>query len=209
MHTPTRPEDRVAELEDALKEKERRLQQVNADLDRANDLVERQNEHVQDCHDVIEAWKEAFDMRPIDRGGWTWATWVAACEEYHDKYVDLARKWNRNVADFNAAIKRPRNVGRPLAASEVQQQIVLKLRRASKSLRSIAEETSLGLNTVRTIVDQHDQRDRMKHLERIRRDMGEERTWQPRKRTRDGLPRRINALQYQSDELRKEAKGLK
>jgi hypothetical protein len=140
MHTPTRPEDRVAELEDALKEKERRLQQVNADLDRANDLVERQNEHVQDCHDVIEAWKEAFDMRPIDRGGWTWATWVAACEEYHDKYVDLARKWNRNVADFNAAIKRPRNVGRPLAASEAQQQIVLKLRRASKSLRSIAEE---------------------------------------------------------------------
>ena len=65
------PGDRIAELEDALKERERRLQQVKADLDRANDLVERQNEHVQDCRDVIEAWKEAFDMRPINNGGWT------------------------------------------------------------------------------------------------------------------------------------------
>ncbi len=204
------PEDRIAELEDALKEKERRLQQVKADLDRANDLVERQNEHVQDCHEVIEAWKEAFDMRPTDSGGWTWAPWGAACEEYHDRYVELARKWNRNVADFNAMVRR-RNVGRPLAASDAQRENVLKLRKAGKSLRSIAEETSLGLNTIRTIVDQRDRRDRtsVKHLERLRRDMGEERTWLSRKRTRDGLPRRINALQRQSDELRKEAKGLK
>jgi hypothetical protein len=64
---------------------------------------------------------------------------------------------------------------------------------------------------VRTIVDQRDRRDRasIKHLERIRRDMGEERTWQSRKRTRHGLPRRIAALKQQGDELRKEAKGLK
>ena len=100
---------------------------------------------------------------------------------------------------------------RPLAASDAQRQTVLKLRKAGQSLRAIAEETSLGLNTVRTIVDQRDQRDRttIKHMERIRRDMGEERTWLSRKRTRDGLPRRINALQQQSTELQKEAKGLK
>ena len=103
---------------------------------------------------------------------------------------------------------RRRNVGRPLAASDAQRQTVLKLRKAGQSLRAIAEETSLGLNTVRTIVDQRD-RTTIKHMERIRRDMGEERTWLSRKRTRDGLPRRINALQQQSTELQKEAKGLK
>jgi hypothetical protein len=44
-------------------------------------------------------------------------------------------------------------VGRPLAASEAQIVQVLKLRDAGASLRGIAEEMSLGLNTVRTIVD--------------------------------------------------------
>jgi hypothetical protein len=104
MHTLMTPEDRIAELEDALKLKDRRLREVKADLDNANNIIERQNEHVEDCRNVIEAWKEAFDMRPTDNGGWTWAPWVDACEEYHDKYVELARKWNRNVADFNAMV---------------------------------------------------------------------------------------------------------
>jgi len=42
------------------------------------------------------------------------------------------------------------------------------------SLRAIAEETNLGLNTIRTIIDQRDQCDRtsVNHLERVRRDMG-------------------------------------
>jgi hypothetical protein len=210
MHTPMTPEDRIAELEDALKEKERRLQQVKVDLDRANDLVERQNEHVQDCHDVIDSWIEAFGMELDERGNWTYAKWLSAGEMWHDKYVTVVQEWNRFVPEYNATVRR-RNVGRPLAASDAQRENVLKLRKAGKSLRAIAEETSLGLNTVRTIVDQRDQCDRtsLKHLERIRRDMGEKRTWQSRKRARDSLPRRINVLQRQSDELRKEAKGLK
>lgn len=35
------------------------------------------------------------------------------------------------------------------------------------------------MNTIRTLIDRRDQRDRtsVKHLERVRRDMGEERTW--------------------------------
>jgi hypothetical protein len=78
------------------------------------------------------------------------------------------------------------------------------------SLRGITDETSLGLNTVRTIVDQRDGRDRtsLKHLERIRLDVGEERAWQSRKRTRKELPRRIDASQKQGTELQQEAKGL-
>jgi hypothetical protein len=212
MHTPMTPEDRIAELEDALKEKERRLQELKADLDKANDLIERQREHVQDSSDLIDSWIEAFDMHLNADGVWEWRASFAEGHEWFGKYAALAKQWNQIVPEYNAVVApRRRNVGRPLAASDAQRQTVLKLRKAGQSLRAIAEETSLGLNTVRTIVDQRDQRDRttIKHMERIRRDMGEERTWLSRKRTRDGLPRRIYALQHQSAELQKEAKGLK
>jgi hypothetical protein len=54
------------------------------------------------------------------------------------KHNELARKWNYKILGGQP-------VGRPLAASEAQ----TALRDAGTSLRDIAEETSLGLNTVR------------------------------------------------------------
>jgi hypothetical protein len=76
---------------------------------------------------------------------------------------------------------------------------------ASRSSSSSARR-GCGLSR-RFRVDQHDGCDRTttKHLERIRRDTGEERTWQSRKRTRHGLPRRIHVLQEEATK----AKGLK
>src|SRR5712671_1250043 len=131
-------------------------------------------------------------MRLNADGVWIWSEAVAAGEGLHDKYNDLVSKWNHFVPIFNAKVHL-RNVGRPLGATDTQRETVIKLRKAGESLRAIAEETSLSLNTVRTIVDQRDRRDRtsIKYLERIRRDKGEmaeERTWQSRKRTRHGLP---------------------
>jgi lambda repressor-like predicted transcriptional regulator len=206
----TTPEDRIAELEDQLKQKERRLQELKADIDKTNDLVERMREHVQDRSDLIDSWIEAFGMELDESGNWTYAKWVSAAETWHDMYADVVRQWNRFVPEYNAKVRR-RNVGRPLDATDAQRETILKLRKRGMSLRAIAEETGRGLNTVRTIVDQCHRRDRtsIKHLERIRRDMGEERTWQSRKRTRHGLPRRIAALKQQGGELLKEAKGLK
>jgi hypothetical protein len=205
------PQHRIAELEEALKEKERRLQELKADLDKANDLAQRQDDHVRVCAETIEALKAAFEMQLREDGVWVWNDTVVAGEKWHDRYIDLVHKWNRNVADFNATMVRRRNVGRPLAATDAQQQTVIRLRTAGKSLRAIAEQTRLGLTTVRTILDQRQRRDRssMKHLERIRQDMVEERTWQSQKRTRRALPGRIDALRRQGDELCKEAKALK
>jgi lambda repressor-like predicted transcriptional regulator len=56
---------------------------------------------------------------------------------------------------------------------------VLNLRKRGLSLRAIAEETGLGLQAGRTIVDQEDERDRTtaKYLRRVGRDMAEERLW--------------------------------
>jgi uncharacterized coiled-coil protein SlyX len=205
------PQHRIAELEDALGEKERRLQELKADLDKASDLVQRQDAHIRDCAETIEAVKAAFEMTLRDDGVWVWNEAVVAGEKWHDRYIDLVHKWNRNVADFNATMVRRRNVGRPLAATDAQRQAVIKLRAAGKSLRAVATQTSLGLTTVRTILDQRERRDRdsMKHFERIRQDTVEERTWQSQKRTRRALPGRIDILRRQGDELRKEAKALK
>src|SRR5260370_29877712 len=106
----TTPEDRIAELEDALKEKERRLQELKGDLDKANNLVERMRDHVQDSSDLIDSWIEAFGMELDESGTWAYAKWVSAGEMWHDKYVTVVQEWNGFVPEYNATVRR-RNVG--------------------------------------------------------------------------------------------------
>ena len=64
---------------------------------------------------------------------------------------------------------------------------------------------------MRTIVDQGERRDRttVKHWERIDPDRHAQAAWRARKRTRDGLPKRLNETLAKGRELVKEAKGLK
>jgi hypothetical protein len=207
------PQDtrRIGELEDVIKDKDRRIAELKAEVDEARELIARQNEAVEDCNNLIDSWIEAFGMQLGDDGKRSFASWVDTANSNYERYVALRRKWNRTVASFNAVMGERRPVGRPLAADEDDRYAVLRLRAAGKSLRAIAEETNLGLQTVRTVVDQHHGCDRttVKRLERIQIDSGEERTWKSRKRTRDALPRRISAVQEAIAEVRKAAKGLK
>jgi hypothetical protein len=74
---------------------------------------------------------------------------------FWDEHWKLVDRWNALDRDWNRIIPLIdglRDVGRPLAASEAQAAYVLKLHRQRKSLRSIADETSLSLRTVRTII---------------------------------------------------------
>jgi lambda repressor-like predicted transcriptional regulator len=50
--------------------------------------------------------------------------------------------------------------GRPIAASDTQQIAVRKMRKAGTSLRKIARDTSLGLQTVRTVLGRPAGKDR-------------------------------------------------
>ena len=143
-----------------------------------------------------------------DDGKWTWDPSIKDYNVYTDKYLALLRDWNRFVSEYNAVVQ-PRPVGRPLEASEAQQVDVLKRRKRGESLQHIADETSLGMQTVRTIIGKANGTDRTtgKHLARIKpEDMA---AWRARKRTRDALPRRLNAHLKDKAELLKEAKGLK
>lgn len=206
---PADADRRIVELEDELKARDRRITELKQELDEQRDLVHRMSEHVCECSDQTEAWIAAFDMVLDDKGDWVWSNAFVEGYEWLQKYVELTRKWNKFVPEYNAVI-RPRNVGRPLDASEAQQREVLKLHKSGMSLRSIAEETNLGFRTVRTIVDRDDGRDRttVKHLQRIDPDRAAAASWLARKRTRDALPKRIGNSLKTGSALLKEAKGL-
>jgi hypothetical protein len=144
-----------------------------------------------------------------DDGLWDMPRWVAARDAEREAYVALLREWNRFVREYNAVV-RARTFGRPLAASEVQQRQVLALRKAGTSLRKIVNITGLGLRTVRTIIGKADDTDRttkrtneVRRLELNRATMA---AYRARKRTRDALPKRINALLENGPVLLKRAR---
>jgi hypothetical protein len=86
---------------------------------------------------------------------------------------------------------------------------VRKLHKGGASLRAIAEETSLGLRTVRTVIDQKNGTDRTTKRHRDRLDIsGVLTTWKRQKRTGQYLPKRAQAAVEKGEALVKEAKGL-
>jgi hypothetical protein len=200
----------IAELQDELKQRNRRIAELRHELDEARDLIQRQDEQLQDVEQLIESWKEAFAMTQGDDGLWTASEFVKTAEDYRDRYVDLVRQWNKFVPAYNAAVLK-RDVGRPLGASDAQVATVRKLHKQGMSLRGICDETSLGFQTVRTIVDKGAGTDRAtrKQLQRIDPERGRERIWLAKQQLRKALPKRIAAAEKANTELRQEAKGLK
>ena len=205
----TSSQDRIAALEDDLKQRDARVKELRADLGKAEALVSEMREHAADHPALIESWIEAFDMVLDDDGKWKWRASFVEGDEWYEKYDAMRRVESLRAKEYNAIVQ-PRNIGRPLAASEAQVAEVRKLHKRGVSLRGIAEETSLGVRTVRTIVEQKDGRDRttVKHLQRIDPDRKLEASWRARKRTRNTLPKRINETLARGRELVTEAKGL-
>ena len=204
MRKPTKTTDRVAELEDELKQRDRRIADIKRELDESRDLVRRMEEHVEDRGGLFDSWIEAFGMIMTDDGGWTWGPFIDRHNELVDDYNKLLRDWRKWARAYF-----PNPIGRPLQASEAQCADVLQRRKRGESLQAIADETNLGMRTVRTIIERDRGTDRTtgKHLARVKpEDMA---AWKARKRTRDALPRRVNALLKDKAELLKEAKGLK
>jgi hypothetical protein len=197
------------ELEDELKHRDRRIEELRSEVDEMRDLVARMEEQVDDAVSTLERWKGTFDMIEVESGTWSWGPFWDERSQLIDDYSDLVRRWNKAVPIING---RAQPVGRPLAASEAQVAQVRKLHKAGKSLRWIAEETSLGLSTVRTIIDQVDGRDRTsrRHRERVERIDNQRQAirWKRQRRDGDALPRRAQRVVEEGHALLKEAKGL-
>jgi hypothetical protein len=195
--------DRIAELEDELKVRDRRVAELRSEIDEVEHSRQRLREACEEMVALTESWCEAFGMEMTAEGKWTWKPFWNEHAKLVNDYNALVRDWNKHIA-----FARPgRNVGRPLAASDAQAREVLKLR--PMSLRAIAEETSLSLATVRTIIGQAKQTDRTtrKHFERIKLDKVQATTWKRQRRTGDALPTRINAALTESRAAVKEARS--
>ena len=133
----TPEQKRIGELEDALKDKERRIEELRAERDKQAELIAELREQLEECSAQIDRWIEAFNMTLNDDGAWEWQQGlIQDRDKWFHKFQELRAKWNKNVAEFNAKVA-PRNMGRPLAASEAQRLKVLQRHEtASPSARS-------------------------------------------------------------------------
>ena len=200
----------IGELEDELKRKDQRIEELREEIDEQRELIQRLREHAEDYQRSMESWCETFDMEVNENGMWKWKAFWGEYNKLIEDYNKLVRVLNQYLPLIN---REPRNVGRPLGATEPVRANVLRLHKQGMSLRGIAEELTLGFQTVRTIVAQKHRRDRTtrKHrqrLERIEIDRQQAAKWKRRKRTGDALPRRVNTFLKEGCELVKEAKGL-
>jgi DNA repair exonuclease SbcCD ATPase subunit len=200
----TPEQKRIGELEDALKDKERRIEDLRDERDRQAQLITKLREQLEECDAQIERWIEAFDMQLDDKGLWIWNV-----KDEHGRYLALLQEWNRFVPRYNATVA-PRNMGRPLGASEAQRRQVLRRRKSGESLRSIAEDMTIGLRTVRTIVEKVDGVDRatLARLNCLAPDRAAEIRARRISKDRAALPKRINENLKRNAELIKGAKGL-
>jgi hypothetical protein len=200
---------RIADLKDELRQRDARISELKDESDEQRDQIQRLAARVQEYDEAIEAWKHCFEMVPNEAGVWVWSRSFVEGDEWYEKYSSLLKKWNTFIAEYNGLIRK-RNVGRPLAASETQCATVRRLHKAGKSLRDIADETNLGLSTVRTIVGQINGTDRttLKHLTRIDPERARAKVWKSKLQQRNALPQRIHELQKNGARLLKEVKGI-
>ena len=194
-------------LRDQLRQRDRSNAELRAGRDEATDLINRLREHAEEYDTVMEAWREAFDMEQTEAGSWTWKPFWEERAKIIEDYNKLVSRWNKYVPLINVSTQE---IGRPLAASEAQAATVTKLHKTGKSLRWIAEETGLGLRTVRTITGRTNGTDRTSKARRQRIEVDKFRRtrWKTQKRTGDALPKRVDQFVKSGEALVKEAKGL-
>jgi len=215
MNTTEEPEARVADLEAEKRQRDEKIKELREELRQALNTVDEMREHLEDGGALIDSWIEVFDMQQDDGGSWLFDKSQSALWERHKQLLDehekLIKDWNRFVPDYNRTVA-PRQLGRPLAASDAQVKDVNRRKKAGESLRKIAMATGLTLRTVRTIVERERGEDRAsKRTNDIRkREYNRLRaaSFRARKKARDGLPKRITEIQERGAGLVKVAKGL-
>jgi hypothetical protein len=189
----------IGELEDEIKQRDRRIEDLRTEIDEQRDLIQRFREHAEDYNHWLERLGEVLND-----------TWWDEHVKLEDDYNDLVHDWNKCVPLINGSTQP---VGRPLAASEAQRADVLRLHKEGMSLRGIAEELTLGFQTVRTIIAQGNGTDRTsrKHrqrAERIEIDQTQVARWKRQRRTGNALPQQAQRVAETGQKLIKEAKGL-
>ena len=194
---------------DDLKERNEALKERNETLKEA---VDEGREYVADARQAIDNYS-TFILEPAEADGFVQSRLGTVIDQHNDladEYEKLRRRYNRLVRDWNRAFI-PTAPGRPVEASDEQQESVRRLRKKGRSLRGIASDTGLSFKTVRTIVGRMSgasdkaKRDRLKR----ERELGRLRQAdaRARKRAKDALFTETQRLLKEGERLRRTGEG--
>jgi lambda repressor-like predicted transcriptional regulator len=162
-------------------------------------------EWVKERDAYLEEFVTTFGLDLDNDGFYRNGDFIWRHQQLFDDYNALVTRQNKLVRRFNANIASVQPVGRPIAASEAQQDRVLKLHKAGRSSRWTAEEIGLSRRTVTTVIEKSDGTDRTTSKRRVRLGLEPKRNdW--RQAAITNLPRRATGLRNEAKKLLKEAR---
>jgi hypothetical protein len=89
-------ERRIAELEDEIKQQKARIAELTEERDEQAITIAEQDELVDSCLEMIETWKDAFDMSENDKGDLVWGPSTAeAAQGRTDAELHHRSHWPR------------------------------------------------------------------------------------------------------------------
>jgi hypothetical protein len=200
MNEQTEHTQKIVDLERELKFRDRRINELKNEIDGLRQEVREMEDGVTERDAYLEQFITTFGLELDNDGYYRNGDFIQGHQRLADEYNDLVGRHNKLVRCFNANIVRVQPVGRLIAASEAQQDRVLKLHKAGKSSRWIADEMGLSRRTVTTVIAKSEGTDRTTSRHRLRLGL------QPKRK--DWRQAAIMSLPRHATELRKEAKKL-
>ena len=205
MNEQTEHTQKIVDLERELKFRDRRINELKSEIDGLRQVVRDMEEWVKERDAYLEDFITTFGLDLDNDGFYRNGDFIRRHQQLFDDYNALVTRQNKLVRRFNANIASVQPVGRPIAASDAQQDRVLKLRRAGRSSRWIAEEIGLSRRTVTTVIEKSDGTDRTTSKRRVRLGLEPKRNdW--RQAAITNLPRRATGLRKEAKKLLKEAR---
>src|SRR6516162_2805026 len=160
MAKPRKPKDtpelRIADLERELRFRDARINELKVEIDEQRELVRSMETHIQERDEYLEYFITTFDLVRGEDGKWHNGEFITKHNSLVDRHHELIADYNKLVGIINRHIAMVNPVGRPIAASEDEQQDVVRHHRQGKSARWIAEDMELSRRTVTTIINKLD-----------------------------------------------------
>jgi hypothetical protein len=153
MNEQTEHTQKIVDLERELQFRDRRINELKNEIDGLRQEVREMEDWVTERDAYLEQFITTFGLELDNDGSYRNGDFIQGHQRLADKYNDLVGRHNKLIRRFNANIASVQSVGRPLAASEAQQFQILKLHKAGKSSRWIAEELTVSRRAVTTVID--------------------------------------------------------
>src|SRR6266478_6141041 len=205
MNEQTERTQKIVDLERELKFRDRRINALKSEIDGLRQVVRDMEEWVKERDAYLEEFITTLGLDLDNDGFYRNGDFIRRHQQLFDDYNALVTRQNKLVRRFNANVASVQPVGRPIAASEAQQDLVLKLHKAGRSSRWIAEEIGLSRRTVTTVIEKSDGTDRTTSKRRVRLGLEPKRNdW--RQAAITNLPRQATGLRKEAKKLLKEAR---